>query len=102
MYDTLGRVLTASNSGTSGFPAVVLTSAYNANNQRTSLSSTRGGTNDFLYSYTYDNLGRLTRLDQTGNGGATVANKRLDLTYNALGQFATIARLDEVVTSAFA
>ena len=66
---------------------MVLTSAYNANSQRTSLSATRGGTNDFLNTYTYDDLGRLTRLDQTGNGGATVANKRVDFTYNALGQF---------------
>jgi len=107
-FDNLGRVLTVSNSGTSGVPTVVLTSAYNANGQRTSVSATRGGTNDFLNSYTYDNLGRLTRLDQAGNGGATVANKRVDFTYNALGQFATIARQakpsstwNEVATSTY-
>jgi YD repeat-containing protein len=104
----LGRVLTSSNSGTSGVPTVVLTSAYNANGQRTSLSATRGGTNDFLNSYTYDNLNRLTRVDQTGNGGHTVANKRVDFAYNAAGQFTSIARQakpsstwNEVATSTF-
>jgi YD repeat-containing protein len=107
-YDNLGRMLTTSNSGTSGVPTVVLTSAYNANSSRTSVSATRGGTADFLNTFTYDNLNRMTRVDQTGNGGATVANKRVDFTYNALGQFSTITRQvkpsstwNEVATSTF-
>jgi len=107
-YDNLSRILTVSNSGTSGVPTVVLTSAYDANSRRTSLAGTVGGTADFLNSYTYDNLGRLTRVDQTGNGGATVANKRADFAYNALGQFTSIARQvkpsstwNEVATSTF-
>jgi YD repeat-containing protein len=40
-FDNLGRVLTVSNSGTSGVPTVVLSSAYDAPGNRTSLSSTR-------------------------------------------------------------
>lgn len=107
-YDNVGRVLTVSNSGTSGVPTVVLTSAYNANGRRTSLSATRGGTNDFLNLYTYDNLSRLTRVDQTGNGGATVANKRADFEYNAVSEFTKITRQvkpsstwNEVATSTF-
>ena len=43
---------------------MVLTSAYNANSLRTSLSATKGGTADFLNTYSYDNLSRLTRVDQ--------------------------------------
>jgi hypothetical protein len=91
-YDNLGRVLTTSNSGTPGVPTVVLTSVYNANSQRTSLGASVGGTADFLNSYSFDNLNRLTRVDQTGNGGATVASKRVDFEYNALGQFTEITR----------
>ena len=50
------------------------------------------------------------RLDQTGQGGGnTVAEKRVNFTYNDRGQFATIARFndtdggagDEVATSIF-
>jgi hypothetical protein len=80
IYDTLKRTLTVSNSGTSGFPTVVLTSAYDANSNRTKLTSTVGGTADFENDYTFDNLQRLTRIDQVGQtGGNTVADKRLDL-----------------------
>jgi RHS repeat-associated protein len=91
-YDNVGRVLTVSNSGTSGVPTVVLTAAYNASGMRTSLSATKGGTADFLNTYSYDNLHRLTRVEQTGNGGATVADKRVNFAYNAIGQFTSIDR----------
>jgi len=50
--------------------------------------------NDFHNTYTFDNLQRLTRLDQTenGSGGTPVADKRIDLAYNAASQFTTIVR----------
>ena len=92
-YDNIGRLLTNSNSGTSGVPTVVQTSAYNANHRRTSLSATIASTADFANSYSYDNLSRLTRVDQVGQGGGnTVADKRVDFVYNALGQFSSIVR----------
>ena len=98
------------NYGTPNVPNVVLTSAYNADGSRTSLSATIDSTADFLNSYTYDALQRLTRVDQAGqSGGNTVADKRVDLAYNALGQYTSIARFndtsggsgDEVATSSF-
>ncbi len=46
--------------------------------------------------YSYDTLDSLTRVDQTGNGGNTVAEKRVDFAYNALGQFTSIARYKAV------
>jgi RHS repeat-associated protein len=108
-YDDLGRVLTVSNSGTSGVPTVVLTSAYDASSNRTSISSTIGGTADYKNDYTFDGLNRMTRVDQQSNGGNSVAEKRIDFSYNSLGQFTSIARYkdidggstNEVVTSSF-
>jgi RHS repeat-associated protein len=108
-YDDLGRVLTVSNSGTSGVPTVVLTNLFDASSNRTSVSSTIGGTNDYKNDYTFDGLNRMTRVDQQSNGGNSVAEKRVDFSYNALGQFTTIARYkdidggstNEVATSTF-
>ena len=91
-YDNLGRVLTVDNDDTPDVPRVVLTNAYDAAGNRTSLSATVDSTNDFQNTYTYDSLNRLTRVDQTGFGGNTVAEKRVDLAYNSLGQFTSIAR----------
>jgi RHS repeat-associated protein len=108
-YDHLGRVLTVDNNGTSGVPRVILTSSYDAAGTRASLSASVAGTADFLNSYTHDALDRLTRVDQTGQGGNTVAEKRVDLAYNAVGQFTSIARYkdtdggagNEVATAAY-
>ncbi|MBM4002523.1 MAG: hypothetical protein FJ295_04435 [Planctomycetes bacterium] len=109
-FDNLGRVLTVNNSGTSGVPTVVLTSAYDTSGNRTSLSSTINSTADLKNTYTFDGLNCITRVDQQGQtGGNTVAEKRVDFSYNALGQFTTIARYkavaggtsNEVATSSF-
>ena len=107
-YDNIGRVLTTDNNGTSGVPRVILTNVYDAASNRTSLSATIAGTNDFINNYTYDNLNRMTQVAQVGNGGNTIANKRANFAYNALGQFTSIERQvkpsstwNEVVTTAF-
>ncbi len=55
--------------------------------------ATIAGTNDLTNDYTHDALHRLTCVDQIGQtGGNSVAEKRVDLGYNALGQFTSIAR----------
>lgn len=109
-YDNLGRMLTVDNDGTSGVPDVVLTSAYDANGNRTSLSAEIDTTDDFLNTYTYDALNRLTRVDQEGQtGGNTVNEKRVDFAYNAIGLFTSITRYndtdgnsgDEISTSSY-
>ena len=74
-------------------PNVVLTNEYDADGNRTQLSATIAGTADFLNTYSYDALNRLTQLYQDGQtGGNAVATKGANLTYNALGQLATITR----------
>ena len=80
------------NNGTSGVPRVILTSVYDAASNRSQLSATVGGTNDFKNDYTFDNLNRMTQVAQIGNGGNTVANKRANFAYNGLGQFTSVER----------
>jgi RHS repeat-associated protein len=91
-YDNDGNVLTTDNNGTPGVPDVLLASSYDTMGDRTSLGATIAGTADLLNSYTYDADQRLTMLQQQGqSGGNAVSSKEVDLAYNALGQFTTIA-----------
>lgn len=92
-YDNIGRILTVSNSGTSGVPTVVFTSTWNANSDRTRLTATIASTADFQNDYTYDNLRRLTQIEQVGQGGGnTVAEKQVQFAYNAGSLIETITR----------
>ncbi len=68
------------------------------------------GTDDSPNTYSYDALGHLTRVGQVGqSGGNSVAEKRVDLTYNAINEFSSIAwykgtdggSASEFATSAF-
>ena len=95
-YDGTGNV-TGENIQLGGLDAahkVVLTSTYDFNDNRTSLSANiggklsndgtvSGGTPDFLNTYGYDNLGNLTSISQTGQGGNSVAPKYVALGYDA-------------------
>ena len=96
-YDNLGRVTEVDNGTTPDMPHVVLTMAWDAGNRRTSLAAEVDTDDDFLNAYTYDNLGRMTRVTQDGqSGGNSVEEKRVDLEYNALGQYASITRYADV------
>src|SRR5438552_6985532 len=81
---------------------------FDANSMRTKLAVTVGSTADFVNDYTLDHLSRVTGIQQHGvTGGNSVADKRIDLAYNAAGQFDTIKRYADlaasklVVTSAY-
>ena len=82
-YDQLGRATSISNVIAGLTPNVVLTQAYDAHSQRTQVKAAIGGVNDFRNDYTFDNLGRLTRVQQAGQGGNAVAAKRVDFAYDA-------------------
>jgi RHS repeat-associated protein len=76
---------------------VVLTQTFDAAGNRTSLSAEIDSTDDFLNTFTYDNLNRVTRITQVGQaGGNTVAEKRVDFAYNAAGQFTAIDRYKDI------
>ena len=93
LYDNVGHVtsITADLAGLT--PDVILAPQYNANGLRTVLQATIGSTADFKNDYEYDNLSRLKKLTQQDvGGGNTVADKRVEFTYNLAGQFDTITR----------
>jgi YD repeat-containing protein len=79
---------------------VVFTNVYDVVGNRTSLAAAIDGTDDFLHTYTYDDLYRLTRVTQAEqSGGNAVSDKRVDFAYNALGQWSSIARYASLDTS---
>lgn len=78
-YDGLGRVTQVDNAGTSVGPNVVFHSTYNAAGWRTTNRAVVDGTNDFINTYNYDNIGRLEYVQQVEHGtGNSVAEKRVD------------------------
>ncbi len=61
---------------------MTLAHTYNLRGEREETAADVGGTADFLNTYTYDFIGQMTRLEQTGqSGGASVADKRADHEY---------------------
>ncbi len=94
-YDGDGRTTSVDNYGTPTVPNVVLSSQYDSNGNRTQLSAAIDGTDDFLNTYAFDALNRMTQLVQQGQtGGNSVATKGANLSYNLLGQLTSIFRTD--------
>jgi hypothetical protein len=53
-----------------------------------------------MTSYTYNALHRMTRIEQSGqSGGNTVAEKRIDLTYDAASQWQSITRYADLTAT---
>jgi RHS repeat-associated protein len=101
-YDALNRVTNEGQTLAGLTPVVQYASTFNADSQRATLQSVIGGTNDFKNSYTYDNLHRLTRLQQEDvSGGNVVADKRFDFTYSAASQFDKLTRYADLAGSEF-
>ncbi|UBF30172.1 hypothetical protein K9N68_39205 (plasmid) [Kovacikia minuta CCNUW1] len=90
-YDANSRLKTVSNAGTSG-ATVVLTYSYDANGNIKSVGDTSGGTTTYGYSV----LNQVTQITQSGTG---VQNKRVNLSYNAVGQMASINRYSDLLGS---
>ena len=88
-WDNLDRQLIEENTRTAGVPSVVMTSAWDAVGNRTSLQTDVAGIADFVNLFELDGLDRVTRIGQVkGSPGSTsvVTQKRVDLKYNAVGQ----------------
>ncbi|MHB0961459.1 MAG: RHS repeat-associated core domain-containing protein [Pirellulaceae bacterium] len=92
-YDQRDRVRTVDNAGTPGAPHVVLAYDYDDAGNVLSVIDTINGSAGATTSYAYDALNRMTRINQTGSG---LADKRVDLAYNPLGQFASIDRYSDL------
>ena len=92
-YDGLGNVSTTTEVLPGLSVPIVLSYQCDAAGDCTEVSATIGGTADYVTDYTYDALGRVTSICQYGvRGGDAVAEKRIDLSYDALSHYATITR----------
>ncbi|TWU48737.1 tRNA(Glu)-specific nuclease WapA precursor [Rubripirellula tenax] len=94
-YDARDRFISESNAGTPGAPAVLLQYTYDGVGNILSVTDAINGTAGAATSYLYDALNRVQSMTQTGNGGSSVADKRVDIAYNAIGQFASINRFSD-------
>jgi RHS repeat-associated protein len=108
-YDALGRATTLTHDIVGLGSQVIMNHTFDALGNRTQLAATIGSTADFVTEYTYDALRRMTSIQQHGvSGGNAVAEKRIDLTYDAASQWQTITRYADlaatklVATSAYA
>ena len=74
-FDNLGRVLTASNSGTTNIPTTVQTNVYDANSRRTQQTATVASVADYKNTWTWDNANRQTQVKQEGQTGGSPSPK---------------------------
>ncbi len=99
-YDNLGRVtqVIAAHSGL----LVKFDQKFDANGRRTEVAVfIHNGVSyesDYVNNYEYDNLGRMTRVEQAGAG---VAEKAVNFEYNFLGQFTNIYRYEDLSDTQF-
>lgn len=92
-YDALGRQIGVDNAGTPGVANVDLTYAYDDQGNLISVSDTIEGQAGGTTAYSYDELDRVTQITQNGNG---VSDKRVDFTYNPIGQVEAIDRYSDL------
>jgi hypothetical protein len=62
--------------------------------------ATVAASTDFKNNYTYDNLGRTTKITEQGQGGRPVAEKRVEYSYDSANQVSMLSRYGDVVSSA--
>jgi RHS repeat-associated protein len=98
-YDARDRAITESNVGTSGAADVQLTLTYDDFGNLLSVTDTINGSAGAATSYLYDSLNRMERITQTAAGTSAVADKRIDLGYTAIGQFASIIRYSDLAAN---
>ena len=92
-YDPIGRSMSATDNIAGLTPTIVLSGAYDAAGNLSSLAAAIDGTADFVNNYQYDSAGEMTQVAQGDvAGGNAVASKLVNFTYNADGQFSTIDR----------
>ncbi|SMP52660.1 RHS repeat-associated core domain-containing protein, partial [Neorhodopirellula lusitana] len=95
-HDNRNRVQTADNSGTLDAPNVVVSYEYDDVGNVLSVTDTIDGDVGATTAYLYDALKRMTQITQAGTD---VSDKRVDLAYNALGQFASIDRYSDMAAT---
>lgn len=89
VYDARNRVKSVDNAGTPGAPNVIVGYTYDDNSNVRTVVDTINGAAGATTLYNYDGLDRLNVLSQAGNN---VSDKRVNFTYNPLGQYSAIDR----------
>jgi RHS repeat-associated protein len=92
-YTNRNQIATVDNGGTPNVPHVVLTYTYDLAGNVLSLTDTVNGQADMINTYVPDALNRVSEIMQSGAG---VHDKRVDLTYNEVGQPATVDRFADL------
>jgi hypothetical protein len=92
-YDQADRVTQSSNAGTAGVPSVAFDYGYDAANYLVSTKDTIAGQVRGTTNLTRDRLNRVTQIQQSGVG---VANKRVDMNYDAASQLKGIKRYTDL------
>ena len=88
-YDQANRLTQVSNAGTTGVPTVLFNYGYDAADYLVSIQDTIAGQVRGTTTLTRDRLNRVTQIQQSGVG---VANKRVDMNYDAASQLKGIKR----------
>ncbi|MBI1187738.1 MAG: hypothetical protein GC206_10505 [Alphaproteobacteria bacterium] len=88
-YDAAGRIASADTRLTPGVPRTVFRYAYDLAGNLTSRADTIGGQAAATTAYGYDAVNRMSRITRSGSG---VAEARVDLTYDAAGQYGSWTR----------
>jgi RHS repeat-associated protein len=91
-YDALNRQTGVTQAIDGLNPTVQFDRVFDAAGRMTSSSAAIGSTDDYLNSYAYDALGRLTAVIQAAQAGNRVAHKGLTFSYNAASQLEAIHR----------
>ncbi len=91
LYDNLSRLTEVSQTIAGLMPTIQFVHLYDAVGRMNSSSATIDSTSDYVNTYAYDALGRLTSLIQADQNDNAVAAKRVDMTYNGDSQLTTIA-----------
>ena len=98
-HDLFGRItqITHDLPSTVFDPQIVMSQTFDLNDNRLQLGTTIAGTSDFVTDYQFDKLNRLTQVTQHGvAGGNALANKRVDLSYDAADQLKAIGRFQDL------
>jgi RHS repeat-associated protein len=105
VYDNLGRISSDEQSITGLTPKITLARSYGDAGNLTKVESTLTGASaklDFVTTYNYDVLGRMTRIMQgSQTGGNTVAAKRVQLSYDLDSKLTAISRYSNATASQF-
>jgi YD repeat-containing protein len=92
-YTNRNQVATVDNGGTPNAPHVILTYTYDPAGNVKTMADSINGQADMTNTYTPDALNRVAEITQSGPG---IHDKRVDITYNEVGEVATIGRFADL------